>query len=85
MILASIDLMREYVSRQYNGTWPEKVRRMPDYQVTAIYYSMKKKLEETQRQPRNPMIMETEVRGGRQLSFFEGTRNTRIKEEYLNG
>lgn len=83
--MAGIDLMREYVSGQYSGTWPEKVKRMPDYQVAAIFRSMRRKLEEAQRKPKNPMITETDVRGGDQLSLFEGKRNTRIKEEYLNG
>lgn len=80
--MASMTAMREYVSKQYSGQWPEKVRRMPDYQVMAIYHSMMRELHKVRRAPKNPKITETEVRGGSQLSFLEGTRRLRIKEEF---
>lgn len=34
------EVMREYVSRQYEGRWREKVAKMPDYQVASIYHRM---------------------------------------------
>lgn len=36
--MPSMVVMRDYVSRQYGGSWPQKVARMPDYQVTALYF-----------------------------------------------
>lgn len=81
--MASMECMREYVSQQYSGSWPNKVRRMPDYQVAAIYRNMMKALDKVKSEPKTPKLTETEVRGGLQLSFFESNYNTRIKEEYL--
>lgn len=34
------EVMREYVSRQYGGDWPQKVAKMPDYQVASIYHRL---------------------------------------------
>lgn len=82
--MASMETMREYVSRQYSGTWPERVRKMPDYQVATIYHKMIDELDSVKKKPKNPKITETEVRGGLQLSFFEGRRGNKIKEEYLS-
>ena len=81
--MASMECMREYVMSQYGGGWPDRVRRMPDYQVTAIYHTMIKALDKVKSEPKTPKLTETEVRGGLQLSFFEGDHNMRIKEEYL--
>ena len=39
------EIMREYVSRQYGGSWPDKVKHMPDNQVASIYYRMLDKEE----------------------------------------
>ena len=81
--MASAEVMREYVSRQYGGRWPERVKKMPDYQVAAIYGKMMDDLETEKKKKRNVRLDETEVRGGVQLSFFENDRTTRIKEGYL--
>lgn len=81
--MASMETMREYVSRQYSGTWPERVRKMPDYQVATIYHRMLDELDNVKKQPMNPKITKTEVHGGLQLSFFENGRGNKIKEEYL--
>lgn len=80
--MASIELKREFVSRQYGGKWPEKVRRMPDNQVASIYHRMIFELDELKRKPKNPKPDKTEVRGGTQLSFFEGQRGLTLKEEF---
>ena len=81
--MASMEVMREYVGRQYSGRWPERVKNMPDYQVAAIYNKMLDELETLQRKPKNPQITEEEVHGGVQLSFFENDHTTRIREGYL--
>ena len=40
----NVDQMREKISEAYNGEgWKKKVRFMPDDQVIAIFYRMKKK------------------------------------------
>ena len=80
--MASMEVMREYVGRQYSGRWPDRVRRMPDYQVAAIYRKMINELDELKKKPKNPQITETEVNGGLQLSFFEG-KGMKIREGYL--
>lgn len=80
--MASMDCMREYVSKQYGGGWPERVRKMPDYQVMAIYHTMMRELDKTREKPVEPKLTETEVRGGVQLSFFEGN-SMEIKEGYF--
>ena len=38
--MSSMEAIREYVSKQYPGSWPMKVQRMPDYQVFRIYKRM---------------------------------------------
>ena len=81
--MASMEAKREYVSRQYSGRWPERVRKMPDYQVATIYNKMIDELDRTKKQPADPKITEDEVRGGTQLSFLEGGKRMKIKEEYL--
>ena len=83
--MASMDIMREYVSKQYGGAWRDKVRRMPDYQVSAIYRTMLDKLDKLKRTPSRKILRESEVRGGDQLSFFQDNWSTKIKEGYLNG
>lgn len=80
--MASMEVMREYVGRQYSGRWPERVKHMPDYQVAAIYYKMLDELEVAAGRKMNPKLTSTEVRGGVQLSFFENNLTTRIKEGY---
>lgn len=80
--MASMELKREYVSRQYGGKWPEKVKRMPDYQVASIYNRMIFELEDMKKKPKDPKLAETDVRGGCQLSFFENSRGYKVKEEY---
>lgn len=49
--MASIAIMRDYVGKQYGGSWPEKVRRMPDYQVASIYRKMIDQAERKKKQP----------------------------------
>ena len=83
--MAGMECMREFVSRQYSGKWRERVRKMPDCQVAAIYHNMQKELEKAMKGPKNPKLTETEVRGGEQLCLFEKGRSKKIKEEYLNG
>jgi len=80
--MASMEVMREYVSRQYSGRWPERVKHMPDYQVAAIYHKMLYDLEVAAGRKTDPKLASTEVRGGVQLSFFENNLTTRIKEGY---
>lgn len=66
--MASSMIMRDYVSRQYGGSWPQKVARMPDEQVACIYHKMMEKegrLKENAKQ----------IRGGQQLSMFEATED----------
>ena len=81
--MASMEVMREYVGRQYSGRWPERVRKMPDYQVAAIYYKMLDELEVAAGRKTDPKLASTEVRGGVQLGFFENDYTTRIREGYL--
>lgn len=81
--MAGMGYMREYVMSQYGGGWPDKVKKMPDYQVAAIYHDMMRAMEKARRELKNPKPTETEVRGGLQLSFFEGDHSMKIKEEYL--
>ena len=42
----SIQQMREFLIDQYRGslTWAARVKKMPDNQVLAIYYNIKKRL-----------------------------------------
>lgn len=64
MASVSQEVMRAYVSKQYGGSWPQKVAHMPDDQVAAIYLKMLErdgKLKDDSR----------EVRGGKQLNMFE--------------
>ena len=81
--MASMEVMREYVSRQYMGNWPDRVRKMPDYQVAAIYGKMIDELDTLKKKPQTPKLTETEVGGGVQLCFFENDRTLKIKEGYL--
>lgn len=81
--MASMEVMREYVGRQYSGRWPERVKNMPDYQVAAIYNKMLDELETVKRRKTEPKPTTEEVRGGVQLSFFENDRTTKIREGYL--
>ena len=81
--MASMEVMREYVGRQYSGRWPERVKNMPDYQVAAIYNKMLDELETVKRRKTDPKPTTEEVRGGVQLSFFENDRTTKIREGYL--
>lgn len=81
--MASMEVMREYVGRQYSGRWPERVKRMPDYQVAAIYNKMLDDLENVKKKKADPKLTADEVRGGVQLSFFENDRTMRIREGYL--
>ena len=75
--MASREVMQAYVAKQYGGSWPQKVARMPDEQVTAIYYKMIERDEKLERDAQ-------EVRGGEQLCLFrESGRLNEIKEEYL--
>ena len=83
--MAGMGAMREYVSSQYSGKWPEKVRKMPDYQVAAIYRNMMKELDRVKSEPKTPKLTATEVVGGVQLCLFEYDWSKKIKEEYLNG
>ena len=83
--MASMEMMREFVSQQYGGLWREKVKRMPDRQVACIYYRMIDELENARKKPVKPRIRLTEVGGGRQLSLFDNEWSTRLKEEYVNG
>ena len=42
--MANVNEMRNYILKMYPGPrWTEKVARMGDAQVMAVYYSMKKK------------------------------------------
>ena len=83
--MASMEIMREFVSRQYGGSWREKVKKMPDNQVASIYHRMIFELDVMKSKPENPRLRMTEVGGGDQLSFFDNQRTLKIKEEYLNG
>lgn len=81
--MAGIGYKREYVSRQYGGDWPEKVRKMPDYQVAMIYQRMLNEMHELKKKPKRFRLRKTEVRGGQQLCLFEGKKSMKIKEVYL--
>ena len=81
--MAGIDVMREYVSSQYSGYWPEKVKKMPDSQVARIYHRMIDELKKERQRKKDPRITEKQVRGGIQLCLFEG-KGTKVKEGYLN-
>lgn len=83
--MASQEIMREYVSRQYGGSWREKVKKMPDEQVACIYHRMMDELDTLKKVPASPKLRETDTDGGDQLSFFDNEWSTKIKEEYLNG
>lgn len=83
--MASMEAMRAYVSRQYSGTWPDRVRKMPDHQVMAIFHKMLNELEGVQKQPKDPKITDTEVRGGLQLSFFDNARTMKLNKAYEKG
>ena len=68
------EYMEAFVSKQYGGSWPEKVRRMPDEQVAAIYLGMILR-DGREKKP------EKRVKGGEQLCLFE--KGTLIlKEEF---
>ena len=83
--MASMAIMREYVSRQYGGSWREKVKKMPDKQVARIYLRMICELDNLKKNKEEHRLRKTEVKGGSQLYLFENNRNIKIKEEYLNG
>ena len=78
--MASAEIMREYVSQQYGGSWRDRVRRMPDNQVASIYHRMIDKLENLKKSPMPPRVRETEISGGDQLSFLN--QDMSIKEGY---
>ena len=79
--MASQAMMREYVSRQYGGSWPDRVREMPDNQVAAIYGKMVDELERLKNTEIPKKMRETDVRGGIQLSFFENERSTKTRRD----
>ena len=81
--MAGMDFMRSFVSRQYGGDWADRVMKMPDYQVAAIFHRMISELDNIKKTKQEPRLRETEVRGGVQLCLFEGSRGTKIKEGYL--
>lgn len=58
----SMEMMREYVSKQYPGAWKMKVYRMPDRQVFQIYRRMTE--EKPKKKPK-------EDDGGVQLNMFQ--------------
>lgn len=64
--MASPMIMRDYVSRQYGGNWPQKVAKMPDSQVACIYYKMLDKAGKLEKDKQKQ-----ETAGGRQLCMFE--------------
>lgn len=82
--MAGMEVMREYVSRQYGGDWRNKVEKMPAKQVAAIFNKMMSELDGVKSAGTSLRLRETEVAGGEQLCLFEGRRSKRIKEEYLN-
>lgn len=80
--MSSIAAKREYVSRQYGGTWARKVEAMPDNQVLAIYFKM---IKEEPQKCLDPVIESDYLnKDGLQLSFFENDFSTKIKEAFLN-
>ena len=67
--MPSLVVMRDYVSKLYSGNWPLKVARMPDYQVTALYFKFQKKeygLKQAKREAKSD---------SRQLSMFDPDYN----------
>jgi hypothetical protein len=64
MASVSQEVMRAYVSKQYGGSWPQRVALMPDDQVAAIYLKMLERNDKLKDDSR-------EVRGGKQLNMFE--------------
>lgn len=38
--MSGIEIKRDYVSKKYKGSWADRVKKMPDYQVAAIYERM---------------------------------------------
>lgn len=64
--MPSVMIMRDFVSKQYGGSWPMKVARMPDYQVISIYYGMKSKAEKLKANKNAADILEP-----KQLSIFD--------------
>lgn len=64
MASVSVEIMRDHVSKLYGGSWPQRVARMPDEQVAAIYL---KRLDRKKQMD----IDAVEVRGGKQLNMFE--------------
>ena len=60
----NIRFKRDYVSKQYSGSWPARVAAMPDWQVSIIYrrmvYGGKKRKGDKYR-----------VHGGEQISIFD--------------
>ena len=64
MASVSQEIMRDYVSRLYGGSWPQRVARMPDEQVAAIYL---KRIERRRKMEEDSV----EVRGGKQINMFE--------------
>lgn len=81
--MAGIDAMRIFVARQYGGDWPERVKRMPDNQVKAIYYTILDEIDSVKKKKIRPKLTDKEVREGIQLSFFENGKSLKIKEGYL--
>ena len=81
--MAGMEVMREFVSRQYGGRWPERVKKMPNEQVARIYYRMIDELDNIKKKKSHPKFSATEVCGGVQLSLFKYNKGTKIKEEYL--
>lgn len=68
-IMPSLVVMRDYVSKLYSGNWPRRVAKMPDYQVTALYFKYQKK-EYSLKQ-----AMHEAKSDSRQLSMFDPDYN----------
>ena len=81
--MASKEAKRIFISRQYGGEWPEKVKNMSDAQVDKIYSRIMSEIDSVRKKKIRPKLTEKEVRGGIQLCLFENRNSLRIKEGYL--
>lgn len=81
--MAGIEAKRIFVSRQYGGSWPEKVERMPDNQVSRIYDRMMEEIRAVKEKNPQRIFSEEDAADGIQLCLFENRKSLKIKEVYL--
>jgi hypothetical protein len=60
--MTSINIMRQEIAKLYSGPkWKRRVAKMPDDQVTAIYFREQKRKEEAKKQPKEQADDEPDI------------------------